>query len=138
MSKKKKMAKNGDNEVVKHFVWKFSSQEDADLFDKFRLVLLTQSCSVELKMLEIIRQYVNRYEVDFTPMLESTALDTLAKEGIETTRPTLKKYRDKGVLVDDDGSPFWYTDGHAIAYNYEKLKDFVLMRKELGVEPLVA
>lgn len=130
--------RNGDGEVVKHFVWKFGTQEDADLFDKFRLLLLTKSCSVELKMMAIIKQFVSKHPLDFTPMLEATAIDTLASEGIETTRPTLKKYRDKGVLVDDQGNPFWYTDGHAIAYNYERLRDFVVMRKEAGVEPLVA
>lgn len=130
--------KNEGNEVYKHFVWKFGNQEDAELFDRFRLLLLTKSCSVELKMMAIIRQFVDKHPLDFTPMLEATAIDTLAGEGIETTRPTLKKYRDKGVLIDDDGNPFWFTDGHTIAYNYERLKDFVLKRKDAGVEPLKA
>lgn len=124
--------------VYRHFVWKFDSKEDADLFDRFRLLLLTKSCSVEIKLMDVVKRFVKNNKLDFIIVLESTAMELLADEGLETTRPTLKKYRDKGVLVDEDGKPFWYTDGHAIGYNYERLRNFVAKRKEAGVEPLVS
>ena len=123
--------------VYRHFVWKFESKEDADLFDRFRLLLLTKSCSVELKLMDVVRKFVKNNKIGFIIVLESTAMELLAAEDLDVTRPTLKKYRDKGVLVDENGKSFWYTDGHAIGYNYELLRNFVAMRKEAGVEPLV-
>lgn len=134
------MAKNNvDDEVYKSFVWKFMREEDSALFDKFRLLVLKESCTVEIKLQHWIALYCENQELKniSVPMLEAQAMEKFAEEGIETTRVTLKKYRDKGVLVDDNGNPFYFTDGHAIAYDYDLLKDFVIHRKSAGVEPLV-
>ena len=132
------MAKNKqDDEVVRSFVWKLMSQEDCDLFDKFRLLVLKESCSVEVKLHHWLTLYCENNEKNGVPVLQAQAIEQLSSEGIETSRVTLNKYRDKGVLVDEDGKPFWYTDGHAIAYDYDRLKQFITYRKTAGVEPLI-
>ena len=132
------MAKeNGDDEVYKSFVWKFMNQEDSEIFDRFRLLVLRQNCSVELKLMYMVQSYCNAARFEPVPVLEAQVIDKLAEDGIEITRVSLKKYRDKGVLLDEENNAFWYTDGHAIAYDYDLLKDFIVNRKLLGVEPLI-
>jgi hypothetical protein len=126
-----------EDEVYKSFVWKFLTKEDSELFDKFRLLILRQNCGVELKLMRMVESYCHSVRHIEVPVLEAQVIDKLAEDGIDITRMTLKKYRDKGVLLTDTGVPFWFTDGHAIAYDYDRLKNFINHRKLMGVEPLI-
>lgn len=132
------MPKNINGEkIFKIFNWRFKSEEDAINFEAFRLILLTKFSSVELKLMNWIKSYVETHPLDFTACMEPTAVIKLELDGLKTTRATLKKYRELGVLVDESDNPFWFTDGHNIAYNYDLLKEFVKMRKSAGVKKII-
>lgn len=132
------MPKNINGEkIFKIFNWRFKSEEDANSFEVFRMILLTKFSSVELKLMNWINSYVETHPLDFTVCMEPAAVIKLELDGLKTTRPTLKKYRELGVLIDECGNPFWFTDGHNIAYNYDLLKEFVKKRKSLGVTKII-
>jgi hypothetical protein len=111
--------------VQKNLLWKITTSLEVQNVDKFaKLAVLEDKTAFQLLSL-LIGCYIEKHKVDFTPVFEVELVSKLKKTPLETSRQTLKKWRDLDVLKDEQGNRIWWASDSYVVYNLEAVKDFI-------------
>lgn len=134
------MGSNGKNfEYVYH--WYFMDKESVETFNKLRKMLILEGVPANKGLVELIESEVEtnyaRIMRDVDLVSENELIAICRDLGYKTTKRSLNIYRDKGVLKDDKGKDFWYTDGFSIYYDKKKTLGFIDSRQNNPTSRLV-
>lgn len=135
------MGSNGKNfEYVYH--WYFMDKESVEIFNKFRKMLIVDGVPSGKGLVELIEEEVRENYAavmrDRDLVSENELISICRDLGYKTTKRSLNIYRDKGVLKDDKGNDFWYTDGFSIYYDRKKTVAFIQNRLNNPTSRLVS
>lgn len=122
---------------TKTFILKLSNKNSVTDFEKFKNWAIFTGLKPGQLFEQIMSKYIfhQRKEKRNVSGIEEPILmgevefvDRLRKLGYATTKVTLKKWRDTGVLIDESGKPFWGTDGYSIVYDLKPMLKFIRNR----------
>lgn len=117
-----------NNERVYSYILEFNNMEKAETFKAFQRVSIYKGKDFMNVLHKFMQKYVDKNKPDFTLVPEKVLLEELKKEGLDTTRTTLRKYRVEGILK-RTGESLWFSDGHNIFYDLEGTIEFMRKRK---------
>lgn len=124
--------------ILRTFILKLTNKQSVKEFENFQKLAIFRG----LKPVDAVNLAISKYnfhhaekrKAENMPPLELVGevelLEILKKKGISVTKVTLKKWRDKNILIDEDENQLWGSDGYSIVYDLRPTLAFIKRRKQ--------
>lgn len=126
----KKVNKKIKDKPLKSYVFKITEEDHLEIFQDFQNMVVYKNTTPVAALIELCKDYVkSNLPKNMKIVTESQLREICKKEGLTTSRSSLKKYRD-GSLLEDKKSKWWHSneDGNVV-YNLNPVLDYLKSRK---------